>query len=101
MRTVIKDNAIFSKAHEEYKRFVQDDEMTTLYEARLRGQLDYDSGMAAAKEKGEKVGIEKGIEKEKIEISQQMILNGMADATIRKITGLSKEKIKELRRKIR
>jgi predicted transposase/invertase (TIGR01784 family) len=97
MRTVIKEDTIFNKAHEEYSRFVQDDEMVTLYEARMKWQLDYNSGMAAAEEKG----IEKGIEKGKIEDTEKMILKKIDDSDICDITGLSMDKIKEIRRKLK
>jgi hypothetical protein len=70
--------------------------MVTLYEARMKWQLDYNSGLAAAEEKGEKLGIEK----KAIEDAEKMILKRIDDSDICDITGLSIDKIKEIRRKL-
>lgn len=45
--------------------------------------------------KGEEVGIEKGIEKEKKEIAKAMLSKGMTITSISEITGLSKEEIED------
>lgn len=46
-------------------------------------------------------GIEKGIEKRDLEIVGKMLENGMSDADIRKITGLSFQKIEQIRKRVR
>ena len=45
-------------------------------------------------------GIEKGIEKNQCEIVERMTENGMSNAEIRKITGLSLQKIAQIRKKM-
>ena len=45
-------------------------------------------------------GIEKGIEKTQIEMVEKMVLNGMNNTDIRKITGLSLQKITQMRKGI-
>jgi predicted transposase/invertase (TIGR01784 family) len=49
-------------------------------------------------EKGIEKGIEKGMEKRALEITERMIKNGMSNADIRKITGISLNKIEVIRK---
>jgi predicted transposase/invertase (TIGR01784 family) len=57
--------------------------------------------MPTIAEKWLQEGIEKGIEKTQLEIVEKMILNGMGDADIHKITGMPLEKIRQVRKKLR
>jgi predicted transposase/invertase (TIGR01784 family) len=52
-------------------------------------------------EKGIEKGIEQGVEKTQLEIVGKMVLNGMGDADIHKITGMPLEKIRQVRKKLR
>ena len=57
--------------------------------------IDEDKIMTLA-EKWEQRGIEKGLEKGRLEIARSMLLEGIATETVVKVTGLSKEQVSEL-----
>ena len=72
------------------------------YEKRRESRLNEISALSYAEEKGIKQGIEQGIEQgtkqEKIEIAKNAIKNSFDDETIIKLTGLSLEEVKEIRK---
>ncbi|HOG64021.1 MAG TPA: Rpn family recombination-promoting nuclease/putative transposase [Spirochaetota bacterium] len=101
MKVIINDDAIFAKAHEEYKTFTQDDRMRELYEAREKALKDRNTLLRIAEErgieKGIEQGIEKGIEKGIRENARRMLEDGVPMNTIAKYTGLSIPEIEALR----
>ena len=74
METIIKDDEIFSKAHDRYRQFTLNDELMELYEARIKYQLQYNTDMAYAEEKGIEKGIQKGIEKGELLDKQNVLI---------------------------
>ena len=60
-----------------------------------------ESIMPTIAEKWVQEGIEKGIEKGKIEAAEKMISRGMSNADVRDITGLSVKRIEEIRKRVK
>ena len=54
-------------------------------------------GMKQGMEKGMKEGMEKGMSQRSLEIAKKMLANGMDEATIMDMTGLTAEEIKLLK----
>ncbi len=108
MEILIKDNVAITKAHQEYQKFTQDEELRELYWMRVEGQRDiitekeasYQEGMEKGIFEGEKIGIEKGkVEGEKVaktETAKKMKNEGFEISLISKLTGLSLEEIEKL-----
>lgn len=67
------------------------------YEMRVESMLEKTSSLNSAERKGREEGLKEGAEKEKLEIANNLILNGLDDELISKSTGLSLEEIKNLR----
>ena len=92
-----------------------DDEMVRLYTKLSRREMEYNTFIEEAKEKGFnqgkqegfesgkqeglKKGLEQGIEQKSNEIAKNMLIEKISLETISKITGLSIEKIQELKNK--
>ena len=45
MKVIMKDDEVFTKAHEGYQAFTRDDRIREVYEAREKALKDYNSGM--------------------------------------------------------
>ena len=81
-----------------------DEKEWELYQSRKMAEIDYNSGIASAREEGreegEKVGIEKGERKgkkeAKIQIAKKLIESGMELEKVAQVTGLSENEIKEI-----
>lgn len=67
------------------------------YEMRMESMLEKTSSLNSAERKGREEGLKEGAKKEKLEIANNLILNGLDDELISKSTGLSLEEIKNLR----
>lgn len=91
------------EAKEELVRLSGNDKERERYEKRFESLLEQNSLLANAEKKGLQKGIEKGkkegAKQEKILIAKNAINNNLDDNTIKIITGLSLEEIKELRNK--
>ena len=103
------------EAKEELLRLSGNDKERERYEKRFESLLEQNSLLANAERKGLQKGIEKGIQKgiqkglkeglkegenrKAIEIAKKAIDNNLDDSTIKIITGLSLEEIKELKTK--
>ncbi len=93
MKTIIGDDTIISKAHQQYVNFTQNDELLELYEARRKYQLQYNTDVTEARIEGEKRGKIEG----KVESAKQMLNDGLSVDKISQYTGLSPEEIEKLR----
>ena len=91
------------EAKEELLRLSGNDKERERYEKRFESLLEQNSLLANAERKGLQKGIEKGLKegenRKAIEIAKNAIENNLDDNTIKIITGLSLEEIKELRNK--
>jgi predicted transposase/invertase (TIGR01784 family) len=100
MKILLKDDNDMQKAHEEYQRFTEDDQLREIYESRIKWEMDYRSGLVEAEERGIKKGIEKGIEKDQKEIVFNMNKEGLSVEQIHQFTTIPISKIKKyLKRK--
>ncbi|WP_460013180.1 Rpn family recombination-promoting nuclease/putative transposase [Lysinibacillus sp. CTST325] len=70
------------------------------YQSRLKYILDEEAKLEDVKHMAEQLGIEKGIEKEKEETANKLLANGMDIDFICKITGLSTERIEEIKERL-
>ncbi|HRX16140.1 MAG TPA: Rpn family recombination-promoting nuclease/putative transposase [Spirochaetota bacterium] len=95
MKTLLKDEPIIEKAHNEFKKFTADEHLREIYESRLKAQRDHAYFMEVAREEGLKEGIEQAV----IETAQKMLADGLAVDVISKYTGLTVEKINTLQSK--
>lgn len=86
---VIKGDPIMEKAHEAYKRFTSDNELTEAYEARLKYQRDKYAQIEYARDEGIKLGIEKT----NMENALKMHQEGISHELIFKITGITEEQL--------
>ncbi|MDY0133361.1 MAG: hypothetical protein RBR53_11935, partial [Desulforegulaceae bacterium] len=63
MRILLKENPEINKAHDKYVAFTRDEELLDAYEAHMKWQRDYNSGIESARREGEKKGIRIGVER--------------------------------------
>lgn len=95
-----KENKEIKKAIEILEEMSMDEKEWELYQSRKMAEIDYNSGIASAREEGEKVGIEKGERKgkkeAKIQIDKKLIESGMELEKVAQVTGLSENEIKEI-----
>ena len=91
------------EAKEELLRLSGNDKERERYEKRFESLLEQNSLLANAERKGLQKGIQKGLKegenRKAIEIAKKSIDNNLDDSTIKIITGLSLEEIKELKTK--
>jgi predicted transposase/invertase (TIGR01784 family) len=73
MKTLLEDNPRLAEAHEKYSAFTRDEELRDIYEARMKWQLDYNSGMDAARQEGLEKGLEKGLEEGRQAVIQRQL----------------------------
>ncbi|HEO65878.1 MAG TPA: Rpn family recombination-promoting nuclease/putative transposase [Spirochaetes bacterium] len=93
MKVIIKDDEILEKADRLYKRFTQDEQLKDIYESIVEGERKYLTDLELAERKG----IEQGIEKERHEIAQLMLKQGLEIDLISKTTQLTVEEIEQLK----
>jgi len=108
MITLLKDDDLFKRAHQEYTHFTMDDEKLIEAEAREKFIRDYNNRMAEAEdigmEKGLKQGIaqgieqgiEQGMEKAKIQMAKALLAKDVPMETISSATGMSIDELKPL-----
>lgn len=70
-------------------------------EIRIKAMSDKASSLAGAKEEGLKQGIQQGTIQGKLEIILNMIKNQLDDETISRLTGISLEEIKEMKKQLK
>lgn len=86
------DAAIY-KANEKMTFLANDKEVLRLYNMREMAQIDYNSGMKKAEERGE----QRGEQRKSIEIARNMIEDGEPVEKIMRYTGLERESIENLK----
>ena len=100
LKTLIQNDPIINKAHNEYVKFTQDNKMRDLYESRVKYQRDKNSLIYEAELKGKQEGKQEGLVegefKGKLEDARVMKEDGVSNEKISKYTGLSIEEISKL-----
>jgi len=96
LKTLIKNDPIINKAHNEYVKFTQDDKMRDLYESRIKYQRDKNSLIYEAELKGKLEGVLEGKLEGKLEDARLMKEDGISVEKISKYTGLSSEVISKI-----
>jgi len=96
MTILLKDKPILKKAHNEYDIFTKDDYMREVYETKLKREMDNETYYGKLIENAKKQGIEKGIERGKLEDARNFKRLGVSNAIIAQATGLSLEQIEKL-----
>lgn len=90
------------EAVETYEVLTGDEEMKRLAEIRLMSELEEQSALETARDRGEKEGLkqgkEEGIKQTKKEIAKKLIKTKMPIEEIEKITGLTEAEIKEIKK---
>ncbi|MDY0133357.1 MAG: Rpn family recombination-promoting nuclease/putative transposase [Desulforegulaceae bacterium] len=76
MRILLKENPEINKAHDKYVAFTRDEELLDAYEAHMKWQRDYNSGIESARREGEKKGIRIGEERGRQEGRQEGLEKG-------------------------
>ena len=71
--------------------------MVRLYKKLSRREMEYNTLIVEATEKGLKQGIKQGIEQNNLEVAKKMLKENIKVETISKITGLTKEEIAKLK----
>ncbi len=94
---IMDENENIKEAREELDRISQDDLLRRMaFKAELE-RMDRNQMMKEAKRDGISEGIEKGVEKEKIQIAKNMLKEKASIEFIIKVTGLTKEEIEKLK----
>ena len=89
-----------TKLSDHVKEFSSDENEYQFYLSKTKSELDHEWSLEAAKNEGIQVGIQEGIDSEKIEIAKKMLSKGNSIVDISDITGLSSEKIENLKESI-
>lgn len=100
-----KENKKIEKAVETYEVLTGDEEVKRLAEIRLMSELEEQSALASARDKGTREGIEIGHKEgreigkkeEKIEITKKLLKQNISIGNIVEATGLSKEEIEKIK----
>jgi len=95
MTILLKDNEILTKAHNEYKKFTEDEELRDLALRREMFKMDHETQLDEAKKEGIKEGKEKGelLDKQNVLVKQLSKKFGITDnekELIKKTTDLEK-----------
>lgn len=88
-----KKNKMLEKARIEMNYLTGDEEVRRIAELREKWEMDWNSGIADAKEEGR----EEGIKENQIETAKKLIKLGMSMEEIKEVTNLSEEKIESLK----
>lgn len=88
-----KKNKTLEKARIEMNYLTGDEEVRRIAELREKWEMDWNSGIADAKEEG----IKEGMKENQIETAKKLIKLGMSIDEIKEVTNLSEEEIESLR----
>ena len=89
-------NKVIKEAKKEVEYLTGDEEVKRLAELREKWEMDRNSEIGQAQKEGEA----KGKAKEKLEIAKSMLKDGMDLEMVMKYTGLSKDKVLNLKENI-
>lgn len=92
MKTVFSENSMLSAAYEQFERCTQDEQLRELALAREKFQRD----VATRLESAEQAGLEKGMEKARLEDARKLKSLGVSIDIIVKATGISREIVETL-----
>ena len=97
MKTLLKDDPIIKRAHDESNKFTADEHLRDIYESRLKAQRDHAYFMKIAREEGRGKGMKEGIEKSErykaVQTAHFMLKDRMSADKISLYTGLSIDEI--------
>ncbi|MBF9018905.1 MULTISPECIES: Rpn family recombination-promoting nuclease/putative transposase [unclassified Oceanispirochaeta] len=100
MNIILKDDPVFEKAHNTFRKFTADEMLREKYEARMKWESDRASAIGDAWDDGIEQGREQGRTEEKKILSREyadkLKKSGVAMDIIISVTGLSKEEIKSI-----
>ncbi|MDC7234682.1 MAG: Rpn family recombination-promoting nuclease/putative transposase [Spirochaetales bacterium] len=100
MNIILKDDPVFEKAHDTFRKFTTDEMLKEKYDARMKWESDRATAIDEAWVDGNEQGIEKGRMEEKEQLNKEhavkMKKSGVAIDIIVSVTGLSKEVIESL-----
>ena len=96
MAMLAEQNENIKVAYEILQRVSRSKEARAAYEARQAEIMDQMTREKSAEKKGVLLGIEQGIQQEKISLAKNALLMNLSIEQVVALTGLSKEKIKEL-----
>ena len=91
-----KDNKEVEKAIKVVDEMSMNKEERELYEARLKGEFNYNTAIHIAKEEGKELGEKLGEKKKQLEIAKKLLSKKMPIEEIIEITGLSEDEIKNI-----
>jgi predicted transposase/invertase (TIGR01784 family) len=97
MKILVEYDEPLFRAHNEYKKFTQDERLREIYEMRVEGERIKKTMINSALEKGIEKGIEKGRKEEQRQIAKKMLGKGLDINLIMEVTELSKEDIEKLK----
>jgi len=92
LNDLIEEDEDIKKAHREYQKFTQDDELREIFESRLKWQMDQNSLIDGAKIEGKIEG--------KIESAMKLISRDFSTEDIADIVGLPTEKVIQLKKTV-
>ncbi|MEA1967914.1 MAG: Rpn family recombination-promoting nuclease/putative transposase [Thermodesulfobacteriota bacterium] len=73
MKILLNENQEIKKAHEQYLAFTNDEELVDAYEAHMKWQRDFNSGISNARKEGKKEGEKEG----KVEGEKNMLIEAL------------------------
>ena len=97
LKEVVKMDSAISKANDRLNFVSQDKEFLRTYHMREMALSDWTTGINTATEKGIEIGIERGIEKNKIDVAKSALAEGASIEFIKKITNLDEKTILSLK----
>lgn len=81
---------------DEVTKLSSDEDAVILYTKLTRQELEQNTYIAEAKQRGFEEGIEEGIEQEKLKMAKKMLEQNFKIEIIEQITGLEKQQIEKL-----
>jgi predicted transposase/invertase (TIGR01784 family) len=97
LNNIIGSDLIIKKAYEELDHFYWNEKELQDYEAANKKAMDYEAAMDQKYDEGKTEGKNEGKAEEKIETAKKMLNENMDLALIAKLTGLTVEKVTELK----
>jgi len=100
MKILLKENPEINKAHDKYVAFTRDEELLDAYEAHMKWQRDYNSGIESARREGEAKGREEGRQEgqylAQLAMAEKMLKKGYDIETVSEFTGIPVSDLKKI-----